>query len=78
MLRMLEISALLSPFPSFIQRLVIHLTFKGERGSDLVASLVEGLGVERKTEAESGTSVELGAVGKSGDTTVVDLGLLMD
>jgi hypothetical protein len=54
---------------------VIHLTLEGERGADLVASLVELGGVEGQTEAESGAGVELGAVGKGGDTAVVDLDL---
>lgn len=40
-----------------------------------MASLVELGGVEGKTEAEGGAGVELGAVGKGGDTTVVDLDL---
>jgi len=53
----------------------IHLTLEGERGADLVASLVELGGVEGKAEAEGGAGVELGAVGKGGDTAVVDLDL---
>ena len=40
-----------------------------------MASLVELGGVEGETEAEGGASVELGAVGKGGDTAVVDLDL---
>jgi hypothetical protein len=40
-----------------------------------VASLVELGGVEGETEAEGGAGVELGAVGKGGDTAVVDLDL---
>ena len=40
-----------------------------------MAGLVELGGVEGETEAEGGASVELGAVGKSGDTAVVDLDL---
>lgn len=51
------------------------LTLKGERSTDLVAGLVELVGVEREAEAEGGASVELGAVRKSSDTAVVDLGL---
>ena len=54
----------------------IHLTLEGEGGADLVAGLVELGGVEGKTEAEGGAGVELGAVGKGGDTAVVDLDLL--
>jgi hypothetical protein len=40
-----------------------------------VAGLVELGGVEGETEAEGGAGVELGAVGKGGDTAVVDLDL---
>ena len=40
-----------------------------------MASLVELGSVEGKTEAEGGAGVELGAVGKGGDTAVVDLDL---
>jgi hypothetical protein len=53
----------------------IHLTLEGERGADLVTGLVELGGVEGKAEAEGGASVELGAVGKGGNTAVVDLDL---
>ena len=53
-----------------------HLTLEGKGGADLVAGLVELGGVEGETEAEGGASVELGAVGKGGDTAVVDLDLL--
>ena len=53
-----------------------HLTLEGKGSADLVASLVELGGVKGETEAEGGAGVELGAVGESGDTTVVDLGLL--
>ena len=53
----------------------ICLTLEDEAGADLVASLVELVGVERKTNAEGGTGVELGVVGKGSNTTVVDLGL---
>ena len=55
---------------------IIHLTLEGKGGADLVASLVELGGVEGETEAEGGAGVELGAVGKGGDTAVVDLDLL--
>lgn len=40
-----------------------------------MAGLVELLGVEGQAETEGGAGVELGAVGESGDTAVVDLGL---
>lgn len=52
-----------------------NLTLEGERGADLVAGLVELVGVERETETNGGAGVELGAVSKGGDTAVVDLGL---
>jgi hypothetical protein len=51
------------------------LTLEGERGSDLVAGLVELVGVEGQTKADGGASVELGAVSKGSNTAVVDLGL---
>ena len=53
----------------------MHLTLEGERGTNLVAGLVELGGVERKAEAKRGASVELGAVGEGSNTAVVDLGL---
>ena len=53
-----------------------HLTLEGKGSADLVASLVELGGVKGETEAEGGAGVELGAVGKGGDTAVVDLDLL--
>lgn len=40
-----------------------------------MAGLVQLLGVEGEAETEGGAGVELGAVGESGDTAVVDLGL---
>lgn len=40
-----------------------------------MAGLVELVGVEGQTEADGGASVELGAVGQGGNTTVVDLDL---
>ena len=52
-----------------------NLTLEGKGSADLVASLVELGGVKGETEAEGGAGVELGAVGKGGDTTVVDLDL---
>jgi hypothetical protein len=54
---------------------IIHLTLEGKGGADLVAGLVELGSVEGKTKAEGGAGVELGAVGKGGDTAVVDLDL---
>lgn len=51
------------------------LTLEDEAGADLVASLVELVGVERETNTEGGASVELGVVGKGSNTAVVDLGL---
>jgi len=40
-----------------------------------VGSLVQVLGIERSTQAEGDTGAEQDVVGKSGNTTVVDLGL---
>jgi hypothetical protein len=54
---------------------IIHLTLEGKGGADLVAGLVELGSVEGKTKAEGGAGVELGAVGKGGNTAVVDLDL---
>ena len=51
------------------------LTLESQAGADLVAGLVQLLGVEGEAETDGGASVELGAVGESGDTAVVDLGL---
>lgn len=42
-----------------------------------MAGLVELGGVKGETETEGGAGVELGAVGKGGDTAVVDLDLLV-
>lgn len=52
-----------------------HLTLKGERNTHLVTSFIERFGVERKTKADGGAGVELGAVGESCNAAVVDLGL---
>jgi len=41
-----------------------------------VRSLVEVLGIERSTETNRDASSELDVVGKGGDTTVVDFGLI--
>ena len=43
-----------------------------------MAGLVELGGVEGEAEAKGGAGVELGAVGKSGDTAVVDLDLWVE
>lgn len=51
------------------------LTLEGEAGADLVGGLVEVLGIEGSSEAESDTWAEEDVVGKSSDTAVVDLGL---
>lgn len=52
-----------------------HLALKGERNTHLVTSFIERFGVERKTKADGGAGVELGAVGESCNAAVVDLGL---
>lgn len=53
-----------------------HLSLEGEAGANLVGGLVQVLGIERGTQAESDTRAEENVVSQSGDTTVVDLGLL--
>jgi hypothetical protein len=52
-----------------------HLTLKGQRSANLVAGLVELVGVEGQAEADGGAGVELGGVGEGRDAAVVDLGL---
>lgn len=52
-----------------------RLSLEGEAGANLVGGLVQVLGIEGGTEAESDTGAEQDVVGQSGDTTVVDLGL---
>lgn len=54
----------------------IPLSLEGEAGADLVGGLVEVLGVEGSTQAEGHTRAQENVVAESGDTTVVDLGLL--
>lgn len=53
----------------------LSLTLKGEAGTELVGSLVELLGIERATKTQGDTLTEEDVVGKSGNTTVVDLDL---
>lgn len=53
----------------------IHLSLEGEAGANLVGGLVQVLGIEGSTQAESDTGAEENVVGQSGNTTVVDLGL---
>ena len=54
---------------------IARLTLKGEAGAELVAGLVELLGIERATNAEGQTGVDLGVVGEGRNAEVVDLGL---
>jgi hypothetical protein len=51
------------------------LTLEGEAGTELVAGLVELLGIERATNAEGQARVDLGVVGKGCNAEVVNLGL---
>jgi hypothetical protein len=51
------------------------LTFESETGTDLVAGLVEFLGIERSTDTESESGVDLGVVSDGNYTTIVDLEL---
>ena len=52
-----------------------HLSLEGEACAKLVAGLVELLGIERATNAEGQTAVDLGVVGEGSNADVVDLGL---
>lgn len=52
-----------------------NLCLKGEGAANLVGSLVELLGIERCSNAESDTWAEEDVVCNSGNTTVVELGL---
>ncbi|KMU87207.1 hypothetical protein CIHG_04651 [Coccidioides immitis H538.4] len=52
-----------------------HLTFKGEAGTNLVGSLVQVLGIDGSTETKGDTWSKEDIVGKSSNSTVVDLGL---
>ena len=54
---------------------IIRLTLEGEASAELVAGLVELLGIERAANAEGQTAVDLGVVGEGSNTEVVDLGL---
>jgi hypothetical protein len=51
------------------------LTLEGEAGAELVAGLVQLLGIERATNTEGQTAVDLGVVGEGSNSKVVDLGL---
>ena len=51
------------------------LTLEGEAGAELVAGLVQLLGIERATNTEGQTAVDLGVVGEGSNAEVVDLGL---
>lgn len=53
-----------------------RLSLEGEAGANLVGGLVQVLGIERSTQAEGDTRAEEDVVSQSGNTTVVDLGLL--
>lgn len=52
-----------------------HLTLESEAGAELVAGLVQLLGIERAANTESQTRVDLGVVGEGRNAEVVDLGL---
>jgi hypothetical protein len=53
-----------------------RLSLEGEAGANLVGGLVQVLGIERGTQTEGDTRAEENVVSQSGNTTVVDLGLL--
>jgi hypothetical protein len=52
-----------------------RLSLKGEAGAELVAGLVQLLGIERATNTKGQTAVDLGVVGEGRNAEVVDLGL---
>ena len=52
-----------------------YLTLESQRGSDLVAGLVEFVSIERQSQTDGGTCVQFGAVSEGGDAAVVDLDL---
>jgi hypothetical protein len=54
-----------------------NLSLESERSTDLVASLIELLGVQRSSNAEGEALVDLGVVCKGKDAAVVDLGLIV-
>ena len=51
------------------------LTLKGEACAELVAGLVELLGIERAANTKGQPRVDLGVVGEGCNAEVVDLGL---
>lgn len=52
------------------------LCLESEGSTNLVVGLIELLGIERSSNAKGDTGSEEDVVGNSGDTTVVDLGLV--
>lgn len=52
-----------------------YLALESQAGANLVASLVELVRVERQTQTEGGAAVDLGVVGQSCDSAVVDFDL---
>lgn len=52
-----------------------RLSLKGEAGAELVARLVQLLGIERAANTKGQAAVDLGVVGEGCDAEVVDLGL---
>jgi hypothetical protein len=58
---------------------VLHnrLTLKGEAGAELVAGLVQLLGIKGAANAKGQTAVHLGVVCEGCNAEVVDLGLLL-
>lgn len=52
-----------------------YLALESQAGANLVASLVELVRVERQTQTEGGSAVDLGVVGQSCDSAVVDFDL---
>lgn len=64
-----------NPNSALLLSKVRHLTLKGEAGAELVARLVQLLGIERAANAEGQAAVDLGVVGEGCNAEVVDLGL---
>jgi hypothetical protein len=53
----------------------VTLTLEGEVGANLVATLIELLGIEGAANAKGEASIDLGVVGQGDETTVIDLEL---
>lgn len=71
-----SIACLFFLYSAIHMRLLIRrLTLKGEAGAELVAGLVQLLGIERAANTKGQAAVDLGVVGQGSNAEVVDLGL---